>query len=94
MVGSNLTILDQIAIFLLLLSEAPSYWFTLNTSCDHAFHLLKWLGMDESNYKALLTTSPVTIENLPDRDFRTGSQQAANKQPTSSQQVPNDFCAF
>ena len=22
------------------------------------------------------------------------SEQAANKQPTSSQQVPNDFCAF
>jgi len=30
------------------------------------------------------STSPVTIENLPDRDFRTGSQQAANKQSTTS----------
>jgi hypothetical protein len=30
------------------------------------------------------TTSPVTIENLPDRDFRTGSRQAANKFPTTS----------
>jgi hypothetical protein len=39
MVGSNLTILDQIAKFFLLLSDAPSYWFTLNTRCDHAFHL-------------------------------------------------------
>jgi hypothetical protein len=29
------------------------YWFTLNTSCDHAFHLSKPLGMDESDYKAL-----------------------------------------
>jgi hypothetical protein len=49
--------LDQITKFflLLLLSDAPSYWFTLNTSCDHAFfHLSKWLGMDDSNYKALL----------------------------------------
>jgi hypothetical protein len=43
MVGSNLTILDQIAKFFLLLSDAPSYWFTLNTSCDHAFHLSKRL---------------------------------------------------
>ena len=33
------------------------------------------------------TTSPVTIENPPDRDFRTGSEQAANKQPTSSQRL-------
>ena len=41
MVGSNLTILDQIAKFFLLLSDAPSYWFTLNTSCDRAFHLSK-----------------------------------------------------
>ena len=54
MVGSNLTILDQIAKFFLLLSDAPSYWFTLNTSCDHAFHLSKRLGMDDSDYKALL----------------------------------------
>jgi hypothetical protein len=56
MVGSNLTIVDQIAKFFLLLSDAPSYWFTLNTSCDHAFHLSKRLGMDDSNYKALLTS--------------------------------------
>ena len=54
MVVPNLSILDQIAQFFLLLSEAPSYWFTLNTSCDHAFHLSKRLGMDESDYKALL----------------------------------------
>jgi len=54
MVGSNITILDQIAKFFLFLSEEQSYWFTLNTSCDHAFHLLKWLDMDKSDYKALL----------------------------------------
>jgi len=47
MVGSNLTILDQIAKFFLLLSDAPSYWFNLNTSCDHAFHLSKQLDMDD-----------------------------------------------
>ncbi len=58
MVGFNLTILDQIAKIFLLLSEAPSYWFTLNTSCDHAFHLSKWLGMDESDYKALAIALP------------------------------------
>jgi hypothetical protein len=31
-----------------------------------------------------VTTSPVTIENLPDRDFGTGCQQAPDKLPTSS----------
>ena len=54
MVGPNLAILDHIAKFFVLLSVAPSYWFSLNTSCDHAFHLSKRLGMDESDYKALL----------------------------------------
>ena len=29
---SNLNVLDQIAKFFLLLSDAPSYWFTLNTT--------------------------------------------------------------
>jgi hypothetical protein len=54
MVVSNLTTLDQIARFFILLSDAPLYWFTINTSCDYAFHLSKRLGMDESDYKALL----------------------------------------
>jgi hypothetical protein len=52
--GPNLAILDHIARFFMFLSDAPSYWFSLNTSCDHAFHLSKRLGMDESDYKALL----------------------------------------
>jgi hypothetical protein len=53
-VGANRIILDQIARFFILLSDAPSYWFTLNASSDHAFHLSKQLGMNESDYKALL----------------------------------------
>jgi hypothetical protein len=54
MVGPNLTILDHITRFFILLSDAPSNWFSLNTSCDHAFHLSKRLCMDESDFKALL----------------------------------------
>jgi hypothetical protein len=54
MVGPNLTILEHIARFFILLSDAPSYWFSLKTSCDHAFHLSKRVCMDESDYKALL----------------------------------------
>jgi hypothetical protein len=57
MVGSNLTILDQIAKFSLLLSEAPSYWYSINTCCDHAFYLSKQLGMEHNNYKALLVAA-------------------------------------
>jgi hypothetical protein len=57
MVGSNLTILDQRAKFFLLLSEAPSYWYSINTCCDHACHLSKELGMDHNDYKVLLVAA-------------------------------------
>ena len=36
------------------------------------------------------TTSPVTIDNLPDRDF--ALEQVTNRLPTSSRQAPNNFC--
>jgi len=54
MVGSNLTILDQIAKFSSLLSEGPSYWYSINTCCDHAFHLSKQLGMEHNEINKLL----------------------------------------
>jgi hypothetical protein len=41
-------------------------------------------ALDETSSFSLSTTSPVTIENLPDRDFGTGCQQAPDKLPTSS----------
>ena len=54
MTGSSTTILDQIARFIILLSDAPSYWFSLNKSCDYAFHISKRIGIDECDYQALL----------------------------------------
>ncbi len=43
------------------------------------------LNADEYIAKIVeITTSPVTIENLPDRDFGTGFQQAPDKLPMSS----------
>ena len=36
---------------------------------------------------ARLHSSPVTIENLPDRDFGAGCQQAPEELPTSSQRL-------
>jgi hypothetical protein len=54
MVGANCLILDQIAQYVILLSDAPAYWFALNTSCNHTFHLAKWLDMDKSESRVLL----------------------------------------
>ena len=35
MPASSTTVLDQIARFFILLSGAPAYWFTINTSDDN-----------------------------------------------------------
>jgi hypothetical protein len=48
------TILDKIANVFILLTNVSLYWFIINASCDHAFYLSKWLGIYESDYKALL----------------------------------------
>ena len=55
--SSNSNALDQIAKFFLLLSEAPSYWYSINTCFNHAFHLSKRLGMEQDDYKALLVAA-------------------------------------
>lgn len=47
-------ILDHIAHILHFLSDAPSFWFTLNTSYDHDFHLSKRFGMSAREYECLL----------------------------------------
>jgi len=48
-------------------------WFTLNTSCDHAFHLSKRLGMDDvviivafatATTADPIATVPVTVVTL------------------------------
>jgi hypothetical protein len=54
MAVSSTTILDQIARFFIFFSDAPLYWYSLNKSCNDAFHLAKQFGMDKDNYKVLL----------------------------------------
>ena len=53
MVAST-TVLAEMAKFLIFLSGAPSYWFSLDKSCDSEFHLAKRFGMDKTNFEALL----------------------------------------
>jgi hypothetical protein len=54
MAVSSTTVLAQMARFLIFLSDVPSYWFSLNKSCDDEFHLAKQFGMDKENFEALL----------------------------------------
>jgi hypothetical protein len=44
----------HLADHLLYLSSSSSFWFSLNSSYDHEFHLSKRLGMSPQDYEYLL----------------------------------------
>ncbi len=50
-------LLDHIAEFLLFLSDAPSFWYTLNTSYDHGLHLSRMFGLSPHDYECLLAAA-------------------------------------
>jgi hypothetical protein len=54
-------LLNHIADYLLLLSDAPSFLFTLNTSYDQAFNDSRQFGISPHDYEFLLVANSVTI---------------------------------
>jgi len=48
---------NHIADMLRFLSSAASYWYTLNTSYDHCFHLSKRLNVSPDEYESLLISA-------------------------------------
>jgi hypothetical protein len=48
---------DHTVDFLLLLSDAPSYWFTVNTSYDHDLHLSRMFSLSPCDYECVLATT-------------------------------------
>ena len=48
---------EAIANLLIYLSSAKSFWYTLNTSHEHGFHLANRFGMSHDNYMALLVAA-------------------------------------
>jgi hypothetical protein len=47
-------LLDHLADHLIYLSTATSFWYSLDSSYDHEFHLSKRLGMSPNDYEYLL----------------------------------------
>ncbi len=52
---------DHIADFLIFLSSAPSFWFSLNTSYDHGCHLANQFRLDPDEYEALLIVAGLAL---------------------------------
>ncbi len=44
-------LLDHLAELMLFLSTASLFWYSLNLSYDHGFHLLQQLGMTQKDYE-------------------------------------------
>ncbi len=49
-------LLDHLAEYTIYLSTASSFWFSLNSSYDHEFHLPQLMVMSPQAYKYLLET--------------------------------------
>jgi len=48
---------DHLADHLIYLSSSSSFWFSLNSSYEHDFHLFKRLGMTPKDYEYLLVAA-------------------------------------
>ncbi len=57
MSSSSESVLDHIADYLTFISDAQSFWFTLNTSYDHGCHLASQFRLEPNNYEVLLERS-------------------------------------
>jgi hypothetical protein len=51
------SLLDHLAQHMIFLSTASSFWYSLNSSYDHGFHLSHHLGITPHDYKCLLAAA-------------------------------------
>jgi hypothetical protein len=59
---------DHIAEHMLFLSTPTSFWYSLNSSYDHGFHLLQWLDMTLQDYEYLFVAA-ILAHYQPKQDF-------------------------
>jgi hypothetical protein len=55
------SVLDHIADYLRFLSNAPSFWFMLNTSYDHGCHLATQFCLEPNNFEVLLIVAGLVL---------------------------------
>ena len=53
----DVSLLDHLAEHMIFLFTAPSFWYSLNLSYDHGFHLSHHLGMTPHDYERLLAAA-------------------------------------
>jgi hypothetical protein len=66
------TIFDHLAEYFHYLAAAPSFWFSLNSSYDHEFHLSRRLGMSPDDYECIMVAAK-HINNCQSDEIPTGA---------------------
>ena len=61
MSSSSESVLDHIADYLTFISDALSFWFTLNMSYDHGCHLASQFHLEPNNYEVLLVIASLAL---------------------------------
>ena len=54
-------LLGHLAEHMLYLSTTPSFWYSLNSSYDHDFHLSQRFGMTAHSYECLLVAANLAV---------------------------------
>jgi hypothetical protein len=62
------SLLDHLDEYLIYLYTASSFWFSLNSSYDHEFHLSKRFGMIPQDYECIMIAA-----NLAERHKNSAS---------------------
>jgi hypothetical protein len=57
-------LLDHLAEHMLFLSTASLFWYSLNSSYDHGFHLSQRLGMTQKDYEYLFVAANLAHYHL------------------------------
>ena len=55
------TLHGHLAEYMIYLSTAQSFWFSLNSSYDHVFHLSQRFGMTAHSYECLLVAANLAV---------------------------------
>jgi hypothetical protein len=53
--------LDHLAEYMIYLSTAPSFWFSINSSYDHEFHLSRRLGIEAMQQEWIVAVAAVLV---------------------------------
>jgi hypothetical protein len=94
--------LDHIADYLKFISGAQSFWFTLNTSCNHDCHLASQFRLEPIDDEVLLVVTGLAsytrlgfaIEPTAWRKFLGGHQFAAHNCTIELEQKKIDIDAY